>query len=111
MKMQKIEFVLNTSLLATVSNEALNTGLQICDQLIDIDEVMRILTVKRTSLYKGMKSGVFPEPMRFSRRMVRWRLSDVMAVVMQSNPFIPNLPATNDSRIISHTRAATEDSK
>lgn len=109
--MQKIEFVLNTSLLAPPSNETLHTGLQICDQLIDINEVMRILSVKRTSLYKGMKSGVFPEPIRFSKRMVRWRLSDVMAVVVQSNPFIPNLPATNDSRIISHTRAATEDSK
>lgn len=108
--MQKIEFVLNTSLLATTPNEVLNPGLQICDQLIGIQEVMHILSVKRTSLYKGMKNGVFPEPMRFTQRIVRWRLSDVMAVVGQSKPFTPNLPAANDAGTVSHTSFAAEHS-
>lgn len=109
--MQKIELFLNTSMLAPKPNEPLNTGLQICDQLIGINEVMHILSVKRTSLYKGMKNGVFPEPMRFSQRMVRWRLSDVMAVVGQSKPFIPNLLAANDSRAVSHANATADNSQ
>lgn len=109
--MQKIEFLLSTSLLTPASNEALNSGLQSFDQLIGIDEVMRILSVRRTSLYKGMKNGVFPEPMRFSQRMIRWRLSDVMAVVGQSKPFIPKLPAANDFKDVSHASTTMDPAK
>ncbi|QXZ08378.1 AlpA family phage regulatory protein [Comamonas sp. Y33R10-2] len=109
--MQKIEFLLSTSLLTPASNEALNSGLQSFDQLIGIDEVMRILSVKRTSLYKGMKNGVFPEPMRFSKRMIRWRLTDVMAVVRQSKPFIPNPLAANDSKAVCCASGTPEHSK
>lgn len=95
--MQKIELLLNASLSSAPSKDLLNIGLQICDRLIDINEVMHILSVKRTTFFKGIKNGVFPEPIRFTKRVVRWRLSDVMAVVGQVKPFAPNMSAANDT--------------
>ena len=103
--MQKIELLLNNALFPQPPIESIGLGLQISDRLIDINEVMSIFSVKRTTLYKGIKNKFFPEPIRFSKRMVRWRLSDVMAVVGQSKPFIPNMPATNDIAPIAHFKS------
>ena len=94
--MQKIELLLNNYLFPPRPIESIGLGLQISDRLIDIHEVMSIFSVKRTTLYKGIKNKIFPEPIRFSKRMVRWRLSDVMAVIGQSKPFIPIMPAANE---------------
>ena len=105
--MQKIELLLNNYLFPPRPIESIGLGLQISDRLIDIHEVMSIFSVKRTTLYKGIKNKVFPEPIRFSKRMVRWRLSDVMAVVGQSKPFIPNMPAANDISPIAHFKSTT----
>lgn len=58
--MQKIELLLNNSLFPQPPIESIGLGLQISDRLIDINEVMSIFSVKRTTLYKGIKNKVFP---------------------------------------------------
>lgn len=44
--------------------------------LIRLPEVLRRIGVGRSTLYKLMGSGQFPEPVRFSR-VLTWRDSDI----------------------------------
>ena len=47
------------------------------DQLMDINAVMEMVSLRRTMIYSLIASGRFPDPLRLSSRCSRWRLSDI----------------------------------
>ena len=48
------------------------------DRLLTRAEVESITTLSRSSLYRKMRSGTFPEPIRIGDRAVRWRESEIL---------------------------------
>ncbi|MBR0573387.1 MULTISPECIES: helix-turn-helix transcriptional regulator [Pasteurellaceae] len=47
------------------------------NQLLTLSEVVELVGIGVTSIYKYMKQGKFPQPKRIGKRAVRWRLSDI----------------------------------
>ena len=47
------------------------------DRLLTRAEVESITTLSRSSLYRKMRSGTFPEPIRIGDRAVRWLASEI----------------------------------
>ena len=41
-------------------------------------EVERLLGVRRTTIYKWLAAGIFPEPIRLGPRVVAWRREDIV---------------------------------
>ena len=62
------------------------------DRLLTRAEVEYHVGLKRSSIYRGMRAGKFPEPIRIGARAVRWRESEILE-------FIESRPrATGDGR-------------
>ena len=55
------------------------------DRLLRRREVERITGMSRASIYRLMRSGGFPRPVKVSETAVRWRESDIMAWI-ESRP-------------------------
>ena len=51
------------------------------DRLITRREVERLVGLARPTIYRMLKSGRFPRPVRIGSTAVRWRLSEVVAWV------------------------------
>jgi prophage regulatory protein len=47
------------------------------DRLLKIDEVLELVAVGKTKLYRMLKDGEFPPAVRLGSRSVAWRRSDV----------------------------------
>ena len=47
------------------------------DRLLTRAEVERVVGLKRSALYRAMREGRFPEPLRVGPKSVRWLLSEV----------------------------------
>jgi len=45
--------------------------------LLRIREVLQRLPISRTSLYDGIKVGLYPAPVRIGKRTVAWRESEI----------------------------------
>lgn len=54
------------------------------DQMLTRQEVQNILSISCTTLYRWMDEGIFPSPVRYTARCVRWRQSDVQNRLNQS---------------------------
>lgn len=50
------------------------------NRLLRVGEVASILDISTASVWRGVKSGDLPEPIKI-RGSTRWRLSDVLAVI------------------------------
>lgn len=48
-------------------------------KLVDLKTVLDIYPVSRATLYRQMKAGKFPEPVRISTGRVAWHLEEVQA--------------------------------
>lgn len=46
-----------------------------------LPEVLSIIPVSRSTWYDGMNSGIYPKPVRVSKRGVAWSESDILALV------------------------------
>ena len=55
------------------------------DRLLRREEVEQRCALGRTSVYRLMRSGRFPEPLKVGPRAVRWRESEIEAW-MESRP-------------------------
>ena len=55
------------------------------ERLLKCREVVEIVSLSRASIYRLMKAGDFPRPIRLGPGSVRWKLSDIVAWV-QSRP-------------------------
>ncbi len=49
-------------------------------RLLPIDEVLHAFGISKASLYRGIKAGLLPAPVKISARRVGWRSSDVARV-------------------------------
>jgi prophage regulatory protein len=47
------------------------------DRLIKIDEVLKRTAMGKTKLYRMLKDGEFPKPVRLGSRSVAWRESTI----------------------------------
>lgn len=52
-------------------------------QLVRLSEVSDVTTLSKASIYRLLKGGRFPTPVRIGERRVAWKLSDVMSWVEQ----------------------------
>jgi len=50
------------------------------DRLVREPEVVKILSISRSSWWLGVKEGRFPQPVKLGKRTTCWRLSDIMAL-------------------------------
>lgn len=48
------------------------------DKLLKIQEVVPLVTMKRSWILQQVKDGNFPKPVRLGPRCVRWRECDVL---------------------------------
>ncbi|MFG1359186.1 helix-turn-helix transcriptional regulator [Xanthobacter pseudotagetidis] len=51
------------------------------DRLLKLQDVIFILSISRASLYAGIRVGLYPPPVKIGARAVRWRASDITALV------------------------------
>ena len=51
------------------------------DTLITQRDVLHIIRVSRTSLWRGVKTGQYPEPIKMGPRMNRWHLGKIRELV------------------------------
>lgn len=51
------------------------------DHMLRIHDVLQRIRVSRTSLYDGIKLGLYPAPVRVGKRTVAWRASDIDALI------------------------------
>ena len=49
------------------------------DRLLRLAEVERLVGLSRATIYRLMRAGTFPEPLRVGPRAVRWPLSAIEA--------------------------------
>ena len=47
------------------------------DRLLRLSEVLTITSLGRSSVYRMMRVGTFPEPLKIGVRAVRWRESEI----------------------------------
>lgn len=50
--------------------------------LLDIKEVAKRTSLSRTTIWRRLKDGKFPDPLRLSEQCVRWREDDINAWVI-----------------------------
>lgn len=50
-------------------------------RLLSIDEVIHALGISKPTLYRGIRSGILPAPVRISARRVGWRSTDIARIV------------------------------
>ncbi len=48
-------------------------------RLLRLPEVLRMCGISKSQLYRMVRSGEFPAPVRISRRAVAWRGKDLLA--------------------------------
>ena len=56
------------------------------DVLLTRREVERRTGLSRSTIYRKMREGSFPVPLKVSERAVRWRDRDIRAYVGESRP-------------------------
>jgi excisionase family DNA binding protein len=63
--------------------------------LLTVHQVARRLTVSTRTIYRLLERGSFPPPIRYTRKLVRWRTADVeryLASLAEGAAHAPNDP-------------------
>lgn len=55
-------------------------------KLIKLPEVVTLTLLSKSTIYKLVKMGSFPQPVKLSVRATGWRVSDVEAWLMSRQP-------------------------
>ena len=53
--------------------------------LLRIQDVLERLPISRSSLYAGIQTGLYPQPVRIGKRTVAWREEDIEACIVAMN--------------------------
>lgn len=61
------------------TTEPLETG------FLRLPDVLRLFPVSKTSWYRGIESGLYPEPVQLASRTVAWRTEDIRALIERTN--------------------------
>lgn len=54
-----------------------NASMRHVDRLMRLAEVLQILGLSPATIYRQVKDGSFPAPLKISKRRVAWRESDI----------------------------------
>ena len=46
-------------------------------RILRLDEVERVTGLRKSAIYKMMRSGAFPKPLKLTQKAVGWRIADV----------------------------------
>jgi len=55
-----------------------------------LPQVLSIIPLGKTSWWKGVKSGRFPQPVKLSERCTAWRAEDIRELVKQLSEHAPS---------------------
>jgi prophage regulatory protein len=51
------------------------------DRLLRLNEVLKLIPVCKSSWWKGIEAGIYPEPVKIGLRSVAWRYRDIKQLV------------------------------
>ena len=46
-----------------------------------LKEVLKLIPVGKTTWYNGIKSGIYPKPIKISRRLTAWKALDIYSFI------------------------------
>lgn len=49
--------------------------------LLRISQVLRFVPISKSSWWKGVKDGLYPQPVKLSARVTCWRAEDIRALI------------------------------
>jgi predicted DNA-binding transcriptional regulator AlpA len=50
---------------------------------VRLPQVLRVIPLGKTSWWKGVKSGRFPQPVKLSARCTAWRAEEIRALIQR----------------------------
>ena len=59
-------------------------------RLLRIAQVLELIPIRRSTLYRWVEAGRFPAPVRLGENSVAWRESDVSAFIVSLEPAQPH---------------------
>ena len=51
------------------------------DKLFKLEEVLQHVPVSRSTWLRGVKSGLYPEPVKVSIKLIFWRAADIVKLL------------------------------
>jgi prophage regulatory protein len=48
-------------------------------------QVLALFPVSRSSWWQGIKAGIFPRPIKLSKRTIAWRVEDIEALIERAS--------------------------
>ena len=74
------------------------------ESLLTIKEVLELLPVGKSAFYAGIKTGLYPEPIKFGVRISRWKRCDIEDIaangVLEYKPYSNGRPSARRRRAI-----------
>ena len=59
------------------------------DRLLRLKEVLTLIPVSQSAWWKGIKKGIYPQPVKLSPRVTTWRLSEIRALIESAGNELP----------------------
>lgn len=50
-----------------------------------LPQVLAVFPVSKTSWYRGIENGVYPQPVQLSARTVAWRVDDIRSLIERTS--------------------------
>jgi len=50
-------------------------------ELINLQQVLLLIPVSRSTFLRGVDSGIYPKPVRISKRRVAWKLEEILKCI------------------------------
>lgn len=51
------------------------------DKLIRLKQVLELLPISKSKFWEGVRTGLYPQPVKLGPRTTAWRLSDINALI------------------------------
>lgn len=52
---------------------------------IRLKHILQLIDISKSTWWKGVKDGRFPQPVRFGSRLTMWRVEDIRRLIEQGN--------------------------
>jgi len=49
---------------------------------IRLREVLKIIPVSKSTWYRGIQAGIYPKPVKLSKRVSAWKVSEIVELVL-----------------------------
>jgi len=50
------------------------------EPMLNMEQVLKIIPVTKLTIREAVKAGVFPKPVRITKRLLYWKASDIRAI-------------------------------